>query len=89
MIDPAVTVIKPGTRVVKCNTEPGDAFKNGAKGVVIAVSFRLTPQRLNAVRNPVEREQLRRAGHQYCVVWDDAPGEPIEIGGRRIAVADE
>lgn len=68
--------IGTGVEIEKCNTEPGDSFTDGERGVVIA-SMRVP-------RREVVPLFLDPPEFGYYVVFDAMPGVPVFINGYRI-----
>ena len=66
-----------GTRVEKVNSEPEDAHRDGAAGIIVGSV-------------PVEDRGFPDQ-HVYFVAWDDAPaaGIPVGIRGGRVKVWEE
>lgn len=67
--------IKNGTRVRKTNAAPKDAHHNGDTGVVMSSPY-------PAIQDPDGPDGKMVFG--YFVAWDDMPGVPIFVSGRRI-----
>jgi len=71
--------IPNGARVVKVNSEPGDAHQDGTLGTVVGA--------LEAnveVRAELRRQGVKQIEWMYWVKWDDVPEIPAAIADYRI-----
>ena len=64
-----------GTRVVKCESAPGDAHQDGALATVLGS------------HGPVALDG-RPPAYAYFVEWDDYPGLPVGIAAWRLRLED-
>lgn len=75
--------IPNGTRVVKCNSRPGDGHQNGFPGTIYS-SLELSDEEYNSIQED-KRPPTKLC---YFVRWDDFP-IPVGVTGDRIKLAKE